>query len=83
MFIICLIVEITITSVKNCDEKSINLKQKLKVCTFSRVIKEKGIDDAIAICRKANEILKKMFLNYMYMEQSELIMRRNSKITSV
>ncbi len=44
---------------ENCDEKSINLKQKLKVCTFSRVIKEKGIDDAIAICRKANEILKK------------------------
>lgn len=43
----------------NNDEKLINLNQKLKVCTFSRVIKEKGIDDAIAICRKANETLKK------------------------
>lgn len=29
----------------------------VKVCTYSRVIKTKGIDDAIGICRKANEII--------------------------
>lgn len=37
----------------------LTLDQKVKVCTFSRVIKEKGIEDAVAICRKANDILQK------------------------
>mgnify|MGYP004464021973 FL=1 len=46
-------------SIESYTEPKLNYDQKLKVCTFSRVIKEKGIGDAIEICRKANELLKK------------------------
>ena len=35
----------------------LNLKKKLKVCTYSRVIKEKGILDAIEIVKSANQML--------------------------
>ena len=41
--------------------------EPLRVCTYSRVIKEKGILDAIEICRKANETLgRRVFVLEVY-----------------
>ena len=41
--------------------------EPLRVCTYSRVIKEKGILDAIEICRKANETLgRRVFVLAVY-----------------
>lgn len=37
------------------DSIVINYKKPLQVCTFSRVVKEKGIIDAIDICQLANQ----------------------------
>lgn len=39
------------------QKPELNLKKKLKVCTYSRVIKEKGILDAIEIVKSANQML--------------------------
>lgn len=42
-----------------CARLEFGNQKPLRVCTYSRVIKSKGIEDAIAICRRANEILEK------------------------
>lgn len=38
------------------DRKKISENQ-LRLCTYSRVVKTKGIEDAIMICKRANELL--------------------------
>lgn len=38
-------------------EKQFPSARPLKVCTYSRVVESKGIADAAAICRRANELL--------------------------
>lgn len=40
-----------------CARPSFDNREPVRICTYSRVVKTKGIEDAIAICRCANRIL--------------------------
>ena len=65
-------------------------KKVVKVCTYSRVVKSKGIDDAIKICRKANSILgSKIFyldiygkIDEDYKKEFKNLVKSNSEIAS-
>lgn len=41
------------------DIDTFNINQELRICTFSRVMREKGIEEAIEVVKRANERLNK------------------------
>jgi len=65
-----------------------DLRKPVRVCTYSRVVKSKGIEDAITICRRANEILKRNVfqldiygkIDKDYKDEFEQLMRTNSDV---
>lgn len=67
-----------------------NLEQKIKVCVFSRINKEKGIEDAIDAVRKTNDKLGGIYVHLdlyglvpdMYRDRLNELMEENSDIAS-
>ena len=50
-----------------CTRPVFGKQEPVRVCTYSRVVKTKGIEDAIVICRRANDILgRNVFLLDIY-----------------
>lgn len=67
-----------------------NCNQKIKLCTFSRVNKEKGIEDAICAVKLANEKLGKEYIKLdiygllpnSYRNQLEELLKENGEFVS-
>ena len=78
-----------LNSVKESDI-CINNEKSISVCVFSRLIKEKGIEDAIEAVKKANEILKTNCISMdmygvvpkSYSERFDELLKDNSNIVS-
>lgn len=72
------------------SEKIHNNTLPLRVCTYSRVVKSKGIEDAVRICRRTNEILKENVfvldvygkVGEEYEQEFSALMDENSQIAS-
>ncbi|RDU37126.1 glycosyltransferase family 1 protein [Neobacillus piezotolerans] len=63
------------------NELEYNLEEPYKLCTFSRVIKEKGIEDAIEAVKKLNRIFdREIFILDIYGQIDEKYMERFEKL---